>query len=84
MLEANALNRVGQLDVDAEIVRVQLQPVVGRESSVFAHVHRQRRDRAVDTELPVLVVMGVSFEADGESGGVSHSPLEIERSFKLL
>ena len=36
MLEANALDRVGQLDVHAEVVRVQLQPVVraaGRASS---------------------------------------------------
>jgi len=84
MLETDALNGVGQLDVDAEIVRVQLQPVVGRESGLFAHIHRKRRDRAVDAELPMLVVMWVSFEADGEGGRVSHSALEIERSFKLL
>ena len=44
MLEADALNRVGQLDVDAEIVGIELQPVVGREAGVFLHVHRQRRD----------------------------------------
>ena len=54
VLEADALDRVGQLDVDAEVVRVQLEPVVGPEAGVFLHVHRERRDRPVERELPVL------------------------------
>ena len=36
MLEADALDRVGELDVDAEVVRVQLQLVVGRQAGVLA------------------------------------------------
>ena len=57
MLEADALDGVGELDVDAEVVGVELQPVVGREAGVFLHVHRQRRDRAVEGQLPVLVAV---------------------------
>ena len=48
VLEADALDRVGELDVDAEVVGVQLEPVVGREAGVLLDVHRQRRDRAVE------------------------------------
>ena len=55
MLEADALDRVGELDVDAEVVGVELEPVVGRQAGVFLHVHRQRRDGAVEGQLPVAV-----------------------------
>ena len=55
MLEADALNRISQLDVDAEVVRVQLELVVGREPAVLLHVHRQRRDRTVERQLPVAI-----------------------------
>ena len=58
MLEAQPLDRVGELDVDAEVVRVQLQPVVGRQPGVLLHVHRQRRDGAVERQLPVAVLSG--------------------------
>ena len=64
MLEADALDGVGELDVDAEIVRVQLQPVVGREAGVLLHVHRQRRDGAVERQLPVDVTRGIALEVD--------------------
>ena len=55
MLEADPLNRVGQLDVDAEVVRVQLEPIVGRQARVLLHVHRERRDGSVERQLPVPV-----------------------------
>ena len=62
VLEAQALDGVGELDVDAEVVRVQLQLVVGRQAGVLAHVHRERGDRAVEGQLPVLVAVGVGVE----------------------
>ena len=83
VLEAEALDGVGELDVDAEVVGVQLQLVVGREAGVLAHVHRQRGDRAVEGELPVPVVRRVGLEGDGRIGACAMA-VEIERSFKLL
>ena len=53
MLEPDALNGVGELDVDAEVVGVQLQPVVRPEAAVFLDVHRQRGDGAVERQPPV-------------------------------
>ena len=44
MLEADALDGVGELDVHAEVVGVELQLVVGRQPRIFLHVHRQRGD----------------------------------------
>ena len=45
MLEADALERVVQLDVDAEVVRVELELVAGADAAVLGDVHRERRDR---------------------------------------
>ena len=63
MLEADALNRVGELDVDAEVVRVQLEPVVGRQAGVLLHVHR-RASRPAPSK--------VSFQWRYASGEVSN------------
>ncbi len=65
MLEADALDRVGELDVDAEIVGIELEAIVGREPGIFLYVHRQRRDRPVEGELPVFVAF---------RGGVERHP----------
>ena len=64
VLEADALQGVGELDIDAEVVRIELQPVIGREPGVFADVHRQRGDRPVDGQCPMFVAIGMGFEGD--------------------
>ena len=88
MFEAQSLQDVGELDVDAEVVRVEFQLVVmGPQAGVFAHVHRQRRDVAVDGQLPVLVVSGIGLESDrGRSGRLFHGAVYygFKRSFKLV
>ena len=48
MLEPQPLDGVGELDVDAEVVGVELQLVVRRQAGVLAHVHRERGDGAVE------------------------------------
>ena len=75
MLEAQALQRVGQLDVDAEVVGVELQlVVVGPQAGVLLHVHRQRGDRPVEAQLPVAVLRWRGLEGDrGELGGLFHA-----------
>ena len=40
MLEANAVERVGKLDVDAEIVGIELELVAGLERCVFRDSQR--------------------------------------------
>ncbi len=56
LLEAQPLDGVSQLDVHAEIIRVQLELVAVKQRRVFLHVHRQRGDAAVNLQLPVLVL----------------------------
>ena len=72
VLEPDALDGVGELDVDAEVVGVELQPVVRRQPGVLLDVHRQRRDGTVEGELPVLVAIGAGVERDGRRGGLGH------------
>jgi hypothetical protein len=40
MLEPNPLQGVVQLDVDAEVVRVELQSIAGPQTTGFVDVHR--------------------------------------------
>ena len=59
MLEAQAVQRVVQLDVDAEVVAVELELVARGDALVLGDVERERRDRAVEGELPVVVALGL-------------------------
>ena len=73
MLEADALQGVRELDIDPEIVRIELQAVVGRQAGVFLDVHRQGRDRPVDGQGPMFVAIGMGFEDDGSRiGAMGH------------
>ncbi len=56
MLEADALQSVVQLDIDAEVVGVELELVARPQAAVFVDVHGQRGHAAVDGETPVAIV----------------------------
>src|SRR5690606_15662768 len=73
MLEADALQRVVQLDVDAEIIRIELQLVAGPDAGVLVDVDRQRGDRAVEGQLQVTVLRRVGLVVD--PGGFAHAAL---------
>ena len=64
MLEANALQDVVQLDVDAEIVGVELELVAGLQPAVFVDVHGQRRDAAIDGQPPMAIFSAGHVESD--------------------
>ena len=78
MLEAQPLDRVSELDIDAEVVGVELQLIALEQPALLVHVHGERGDLAVDRELPVPVARRIGLEIDprlavGElSSGVSH------------
>ncbi len=73
MLEAQSLQRVVQLDVDAEVVGVELQLVVVTQPTVRIDRHGERRDRPVDLELPVPVTGGLGLEAEARvCHGLTH------------
>ena len=64
MLEADAVQRVGELDVDAQVVAVELELVARRERLVLGDVERERGDRALAGEFPVVVAVGLGLEGD--------------------
>ena len=74
VLETQTLERVVQLDVDAEVVGVELQLVVVTEAAARVDGHRQRGDRRIDVELPVPVTGRLGVEADRLSLHVSIVP----------
>src|SRR5204863_72618 len=68
MVEAYALDEVVQLDVDAEVVRVELQLVAGPNAAIFLDVHGHRGDGAVVRDAPVSVTRRLGPVVD-EIGG---------------
>ena len=64
MLETQPLHGVGEFDVDAEIVGIQLELVALEQAAVLVDVHRQRGDVAVDRKLPVPVARRIGLEID--------------------
>ncbi len=71
-LEADAIDGVVELDVDAEVVRVELELVAGAQAGVLVEVGKQRRQRPVELELPVLVAGGLGLIVDPVHGTPVH------------
>ena len=55
MLEAQPLADIGQLDVDAQVIGVQLQFVTVEQPALLVHVHEEVGPLAVDLEPPVAI-----------------------------
>ena len=64
MLEAEPHQRVGKLDVDAEIVGVQLELIALEQPGILVDIHRERRGLALDRQLPVAVARRFRLEID--------------------
>ena len=64
MLEAEPLQRVGKLDIHAEIVGIELELIAFEQRRVLVDVHQQRRNVAVDRKLPVTIARRIGGEID--------------------
>jgi hypothetical protein len=64
VLEAQALDGVVELDVDAEVVGVELELVALEQAAVLVHIHDQTGDLALEDKLPVPVARRVRLEID--------------------
>ncbi len=73
MLEADPLHGVVQLDIDAQVVRVELEFVAVAHAAVLGHVENERRHRSFEAKLPVSIsgrlgsVIDVQFAGHGSS-----------------
>ncbi|MDE2978672.1 MAG: hypothetical protein OXU63_14290 [Acidobacteriota bacterium] len=65
MLEPQSLCGVVELEVDAEVVGVLLEPVAGPEPRLLVDLQGQEGERRFDPELPVPVAVRVGAEVDG-------------------
>ena len=64
MLEADPVDRVVELDVDAEIVAVELQLVARAQPAVLVEIGFERGDGSVEGERPVAVFFRRSLIVD--------------------
>ena len=55
VLETDAVQRVVELDVDAQIVAVELELVARTDARVLGDVDRKRRNGSVERQLPVAI-----------------------------
>ena len=69
VLEADPLKEIVQLDVDAEVVRIELQFVAGTQAAVLVDVHRDGCHRAVERQAPVPVSGGIGLVVDELGAG---------------
>ncbi len=68
MLEADAVQRIVQFDVDTKIVGIELQLVAGLDAAILGDIHRQPRSRPVEAEFPVPVLGGIGLIVDLQVG----------------
>ena len=64
VLEPQPLHGVGELDVHAEVVAVELERVALHQPAGLVDVEHQRRERRLDLQAPVPVGRGVGLEGD--------------------
>jgi hypothetical protein len=74
MLEAQPLDEVVELDVDAEVVAVELELVAVDEPTLLVDVHGDDGDLAVDVVPPVSVLGRVGLERDLHGPSCSRLP----------
>ena len=55
MLETDALHRVMQFHVHAQVVGIQLELVARFQAAILVDIEGQGRDIAIDVQLPMLV-----------------------------
>ena len=79
MLEADALQGVVELYVDAQIIGIQLELVAGFDAAIFVDIQMQGGYRPISAQAPVLVPIGMRVVGDGLPGGfgISHSLLRV-------
>src|SRR3569832_1589886 len=63
VLEADAVQRIVQFDIDAEVVRFELELVAGLDAAFLVDVELETCDVAVDSERPVAVLRGIRGKA---------------------
>ena len=62
MLETEALDGVVELDIDAEVVGIELEFVAGNEAAVLGDIEGEGRDWAVESELPMPILLRAGSE----------------------
>ena len=64
MLEAHPLHYVGEFDIDAEIVGIELQAVALEEAALLGDIHVKRCCVAVIRDAPMAVARRVRLKVD--------------------
>jgi len=64
VLEAQPLRRVGQLDVDAQVVGVELELVARKQRRRLIDIHDELGHLTVDFQLPVAIARRIGLKID--------------------
>src|SRR5262249_43298911 len=83
MLEADTLERIVQLDIDAKVIGIELELVAFPQRALFIDIHQKSRYRTVAGQLPMPIAVRMSLENDPLPGGLSlhiHSGMRHDNS----
>jgi hypothetical protein len=64
VLEAQPLEYVGEFDIDAEIVGIELKVVAFEQAALFVDIHGQRGRVAIGRQLPMPIARRVGRKID--------------------
>ena len=56
MFKTHTLHDIIQFDIHTQIVGIQLQQVVIKETSIFIDIHREPSDRSFIIQAPMMVI----------------------------
>ena len=71
VLEAQPLHRIGQFDIDAEIVGIELQFGAGKEAAGRIDIEAQGRDLPLTGEAPMPVASGFGRKIDAHPRNIA-------------
>ncbi len=71
VLEAEPLHRIGQLDIDPEIVGIEFQLGAGKQAAGRIDVERQGRNRPVAGKAPVSVLTRLGRKVDVHQANIA-------------
>jgi hypothetical protein len=74
MLETQPLHRIGQLDIDPEIVGIELQFGAGEQAAGGIDIERQRRHGPFAGETPMPIAAGLGRKIDAHAGNITPIP----------
>jgi hypothetical protein len=73
VLEPQPLHGIVELDVDAQVIRIEFELIAFEQAGILVDIHDQLGHLAIELELPVAIARGLGLEVDAMCHGAGLS-----------